>query len=58
LSGRTVDFFTTTSGARNWTGFWLASGLSAFAILLYVAVFFHSGGKVQNKQAPPLAADA
>ncbi|HTM48372.1 MAG TPA: MFS transporter, partial [Bryobacteraceae bacterium] len=53
LSGGAVDFFTTTSGAtvtRNWSGFWLASGLAAFAIMLFVAFFFHSSGKVQNKE--------
>jgi nucleoside transporter len=53
LSGGAVDFFTTTSGStvtRNWSGFWLASGLAAFAIMLFVAFFFRSSGKVQNKE--------
>src|SRR5205807_605214 len=53
LSGGAVDFFTTGTGAaltRNWKGFWISSGLSAFIILVYVAVFFRSRGKVQNKE--------
>jgi nucleoside transporter len=52
LSGVAVDFFTTTEGnlvRRNWTGFWLASGASALLVALYVALFFHSRGKVQSK---------
>ena len=47
-----VDFFTTTTGSvvtRNWTGFWVSSAASAFVVALFVAFFFHSRGKVQNK---------
>jgi nucleoside transporter len=60
LSGGAVDFFTTTTGStvtRNWTGFWLASGLSAFAITLFVAAFFRGSGKVQSKESRAVAAD-
>ncbi len=52
LSGVAVDFFTTTTGSvvtRNWTGFWVSSAASAFVVALFVAFFFHSRGKVQNK---------
>ena len=61
LSGGAVDYFTTTVGGvqtRNWTGFWMSSAASAFAILLFVAFFFRSEGKVHGKQAEiELAAD-
>jgi Nucleoside H+ symporter. len=59
LSGVAVDFFTTTTGSvvvRNWSGFWLASGGSALLVALYVALFFHSRGKVQSKGAAAQAA--
>src|SRR5258708_1374468 len=52
LSGGAVDYFSTTVGStvtRNWNGFWTASGLAAFAIFLFVAIFFRSSGKVQSK---------
>jgi nucleoside transporter len=61
LSGGAVDFFTTTTGAtvtRDWKGFWLASAVAAFAILLFVAFFFRSSGKVQNKGVEAAVADA
>jgi nucleoside transporter len=54
LSGVAVDFFTTKTESvvtRNWTGFWISSAASAFVVALFVAFFFHSRGKVQNKGA-------
>jgi nucleoside transporter len=53
LSGVAIDFFTTTT--RNWRAFWLSSGISAFAILLLVAVFFRSRSKIQTKEAAAAA---
>ena len=53
LSGGAVDFFTKTIGTtvvRNWTGFWLSSALSAFAILIFVLIGFRSKDKVHTKQ--------
>jgi MFS family permease len=50
LSGRTVDYFTRTSGSvvtRNWQSFWTTSALSAFLILLLIAVFFRSRSKIE-----------
>ena len=61
LSGRAVDYFTTTTGTtvtKNWTGFWLASALAAFVIFLYVAIFFRSTGRVQSKESQVAIADA
>jgi nucleoside transporter len=61
LSGGAVDFFTTTVGStvtRNWNGFWMASGLASLAIFLYVAIFFRSSGKVQNRESQVAVADA
>src|ERR1700692_4791382 len=54
LSGVAVDFFTTTTGqavTRHRTGFWVSSAASAFVVALFVAFFFNSHGKVQNKGA-------
>lgn len=61
LSGGAVDYFTTTVGTaitRNWSGFWMASGLAALAIFLFVAIFFRSSGKVQSKENQLAAVDA
>jgi nucleoside transporter len=61
LSGRAVDYFTTTTGTtvtKNWTGFWLASALAALVIFLYVAIFFRSTGRVQSKESQVAIADA
>jgi nucleoside transporter len=58
LSGGAVDYFTTTAGkivTRNWTGFWVASGLAALAIFLFVAIFFRSSGRVQSKSQVAIA---
>jgi nucleoside transporter len=49
LSGRTVDYFThTVDGVvvRNWQGFWISSAVSAFVILLLIAIFFRSRSKI------------
>ena len=43
---------------RNWNGFWIGSGAGGLAIFLFVAAFFRSSGKVQNKEAQPAIADA
>ena len=59
LSGGAVDYFTTTVAGvqtRNWSGFWMSSAASAFAILLFVAFFFRSEGKVHGKEAEAVAA--
>ena len=51
LSGRAVDYFTVTNGTtvvRNWNGFWISSGLGAFAIFLLVAVLFRGGGRMSS----------
>jgi hypothetical protein len=59
LSGRAVDFFTTTSGTtltRNWQGFWLSSALSAGVILLLMVVFFKGHGKIRQKEPVAVAA--
>ena len=60
LSGVAVDFFTTKTGSvvtRNWTGFWVSSAASAFVVALFVAFFFHSRGKVQNKGSEVVVAE-
>jgi nucleoside transporter len=49
ISGWTVDFFTTPEG-RNWQSFWLSSAASAFVIMLLLAVFFRSRGKIRTEQ--------
>jgi nucleoside transporter len=49
LSGRTVDYFTHTMDGvvvRNWQGFWISSAVSAFVILLLIAIFFRSRSKI------------
>jgi nucleoside transporter len=60
LSGWAVDFFTTNTGTtvvRNWTSFWLSSAASAFLILLLIAVKFQSRGRIEAREAAPVAAD-
>ena len=49
IAGRTVDYFTHTAGdvvTRNWQSFWISSSLSAFIILLLIAIFFRSQSKI------------
>jgi nucleoside transporter len=48
FSGWTIDFFTTPAG-RDWKSFWLTSAGSALFLLLLLALFFHSKGKIQTK---------
>jgi MFS family permease len=54
LSGVAVDFFTSKNGdqvVRNWSGFWLSSAAMSFVILLLVAIFFQSKGRIESKPA-------
>jgi nucleoside transporter len=49
IAGRTVDYFTHTAGGvvtRNWQSFWISSSLSAFVILLLIAILFRSNSKI------------
>ena len=61
IAGRTVDYFTHAGGGvvtRNWQAFWMTSGLSAFIILLLIAIFFRSRSKIeaaQSSASEPLA---
>lgn len=50
ISGTTIDYFTHTVGdvvTRNWQAFWLTSSLSAFVVLLLIAVFFRNRTKIE-----------
>jgi nucleoside transporter len=50
ISGTTIDYFTRTVGdvvTRNWQAFWLSSALSAFVVLLLIAVFFRSRTRIE-----------
>jgi nucleoside transporter len=52
ISGRAVDYFSHVSGSvvtRNWQGFWMSSALSAFLVLLLIAVFFRSRSRIQAR---------
>ena len=54
ISGTTIDHFTSTVGdvvSRNWQAFWLSSALSAFVVLLLIAVFFRSRSKIEAHEA-------
>jgi len=54
IAGRTVDYFTHAAGGvvtRNWQAFWVSSALSAFIILLLVAIFFRSKSKIVSLSA-------
>jgi nucleoside transporter len=49
IAGRTVDYFTHAVGGvvtRDWHSFWISSALSAFLILLLIAVFFRSQARI------------
>jgi nucleoside transporter len=55
ISGRTVDYFTHTVGTvvtRNWQAFWMTSALSAFLILLLIAIFFRSRSRIVATSPP------
>jgi nucleoside transporter len=59
LSGGAVDLFTTRVGSvmtRNWSGFWLSSAAGALVISLFVALFFRSQERVQNRETQAVAA--
>ena len=48
-AGSAVDYFTHTAGGvvvRNWQSFWISSAMSAFFILVLIAVFFRSKSKI------------
>jgi len=48
-AGGAVDYFTHTAGGvvvRNWQSFWISSAMSAFFILLLIAVFFRNKSKI------------
>jgi MFS family permease len=54
ISGRAVDYFSQTVGTeviRNWRAFWTSSALSAFVILLLIAIFFRSRAKIEAASA-------
>lgn len=53
LSGSVLDMFTATRGGvttRNWTAFWMTSGLGAFAIFVLVAALFRSKSKIHSPE--------
>jgi nucleoside transporter len=57
VSGRTIDYFTHSVGGvvtRNWQPFWIACALTAFLILLLVAVFFRTNARIENTRPPAL----
>jgi len=48
-AGGAVDYFTHTAGGvvvRNWQSFWISSAMSAFFILVLIAVFFRNKSKI------------
>jgi nucleoside transporter len=50
-SGVTIDHFTHTVGdimVRDWRAFWLTSALSAFVVLLLIAIFFRSRSRIET----------
>jgi nucleoside transporter len=52
ISGRAVDYFSRVSEGvvtRNWQGFWISSAMSAFLVLLLIAVFFRSRSRIQTR---------
>jgi MFS family permease len=57
VSGRTLDHFTHSSGgvlSRNWQPFWIACALTAFLILLLVAVFFRTNSRIESSRPSTL----
>jgi len=53
VSGRTIDYFTRAVGGvvtRNWQSFWISSALTAFLILLLVAIFFRTNSRIENEK--------
>jgi nucleoside transporter len=60
LSGRAVDFFTSTVGnnvVRDWKDFWLTSAAGAGIIFLMVAALFKARGKIQAKEQEAVAVE-
>ncbi len=58
LSGRALDLFSTKTGtsvSHNWTGFWLSSSAGAFVLVVLIAVFFRSKGKIETQQPAAVA---
>jgi len=56
-SGRTIDHFTHAGGGvvtRNWQSFWISSALTAFLILLLIAVFFRTNSRIENRKPSAL----
>lgn len=49
LSGVAVDYFT-SNGGTDWKGFWLTSSAGAGVILVLVAAFFRSRGRIESAQ--------
>src|ERR1700676_5215563 len=52
ISARAVDYSTRVSEGvvtRNWQGFWISSAMSAFLVLLLIAVFFRSRSRIQTR---------
>jgi nucleoside transporter len=47
LSGVAVDYFT-SGGKTVWPAFWLSSAAGAFAILVFVLVFFRTNAKIKT----------
>jgi MFS family permease len=57
VSGRTIDYFTHEVGGvltRNWQSFWISSALTAFLILLLVAMFFRTDSRIENEKPSTL----
>ena len=51
VSGTAVDYFTHSTGVtpvRDWHGFWISCGFSAFVILLLIAIFFRTQSKIES----------
>ena len=49
LSGVALDYFT-ANGTTNWPRFWLTSSAGAGLILILVAAFFRSSGRIESAQ--------
>jgi nucleoside transporter len=57
VSGRTIDYFTHASAGmmtRNWQSFWISSALTAFLILLLVALFFRTNCRIESTRPSAL----
>lgn len=50
LSGVAVDVFTNQQGVRNWRGVWLSAGISSFAILLLIGIFFRTRDRIHSRE--------